>query len=111
MSLPARQQRALDQIEKIFQARDPRLTSLFAMFAGLTSQEAMPTFEQVTGRLSRVLQPIVLLPMVVVIIVTSIVLGSLAPGPHCNTQQAARGIALGQPAAKSTGGCPSGPRP
>jgi hypothetical protein len=107
MSLPTRQQRALDKIEKTFQARDPRLTSLFATFGRLTSQEAMPAFEQITSRLTRYLQPVLLIPMVAVIMVTSIVLGSLAPGPRCSTLQAARGIAHGQAGAKSAGGCPS----
>jgi Protein of unknown function (DUF3040) len=107
MSLPTRQQRALDQIEKTFQARDPRLTSLFATFGRLTSQEAMPAFEEITSRLSRILQPVLLIPMVAVIMVTSIVLGSLAPGPRCSTTQAARGIAHGQLVPRSTGGCPS----
>jgi hypothetical protein len=106
MSLPSRQQRALDKIEKTLQARDPRLTSLFATFGRLTSQEAMPAFEQITSRLTRYLQPVLLIPMVAVIMVTSIVLGSLAPGPRCSTWQAARGIAHGQAGPKSAGGCP-----
>jgi hypothetical protein len=105
MSLPTRQQRALDKIEKTFQARDPRLTSLFATFGRLTAQDAMPAFEQITSRLTRYLQPVLLIPMVAVIMVTSIVLGSLAPGPRCSTFQATRGIAHGKFGPKTTGGC------
>ena len=107
MSLPGRQQRALDEIEKSLESRDPRLTSLFAVFGRLVAQEAMPTLEELTGRLSRLLRPVLLVPMAAVIMVMSIVLGSLAPGPRCSTLQAARGIAHGQASLRSAGGCPA----
>ena len=51
MSLPARQQRALDRIEKTLLADDPRFGSLFAIFTRLTWHEAMPGIELVkSGR-------------------------------------------------------------
>jgi hypothetical protein len=53
MSLPARQQLALDQIERVLQAADPRLKSMFASFARLASPEAMPATEALSDRPSR----------------------------------------------------------
>ena len=91
MSLPARQQRVLDQIETILQARDPALTSMFATFARLTAQEAMPKIEELKGWLSRLLQPVMLIPLLAVVIVSSIVVGSFVPGPHCGSVATARG--------------------
>ena len=108
MSLPTRQQRVLDQIEKTFQARDPWLTSLFATFARLTSHEAMPTWETITGRISRLLRPVVVVPLLLVILAGAVVAGSFIPGPHCSTAQASRGIAHGRASAKSAGGCAGG---
>jgi Protein of unknown function (DUF3040) len=49
MSLPARQQRALNQIEKTL-TEDPHLRPLFANFARLVGHEAMPATERVTPR-------------------------------------------------------------
>jgi hypothetical protein len=92
MSLPARQQRVLDQIEVILQARDPRLTSLFASFARLTSHEAMPKVEELKGWVvhllqlkRRLIQPVMLIPVVVVAIVGSVVLGSFVPSSRCTS--------------------------
>lgn len=45
MSLPACQQRALDKIESTLQAREPRLASMFAIFARLARDEAVPRTE------------------------------------------------------------------
>ena len=53
MSLPARQRRALNKIEKTLLADDLCFRSLFAIFTRLTSPEAMPRIEQAqvqTGR-------------------------------------------------------------
>ncbi len=93
MSLPARQQRVLDQIEMFLQARDPALSSLFATFGRLTAHEAMPKLEELKGWLSRLLQPVMLIPLLVVVIVSSVVAGSFVPGPRCGTGPAARGTA------------------
>jgi hypothetical protein len=56
MSLPACQQRALDQIEKALMSGDPRLGSLFAIFSRLTRHEAIPGTEQVKPRKWQALQ-------------------------------------------------------
>jgi len=113
MSLPARQQRVLDQIEVILQARDPRLTSLFATFARLTAHEAMPRIEELKGWLARLpqlrrrlLQPVMLIPVVAVLIVGSVVLGSFVPSPRCTATPASRGA--GYVVAGKSGVCSSG---
>ncbi|HKA98483.1 MAG TPA: hypothetical protein VKD66_19635 [Streptosporangiaceae bacterium] len=50
MSLPARQQRKLREIEGGLTGSDPRLRSLFGIFTRLTTGEAMPWFEEVPAR-------------------------------------------------------------
>jgi hypothetical protein len=50
MSLPARQQRKLKEIEGGLTGSDPRLRSLFGIFTRLTTGEAMPWFEAVPTR-------------------------------------------------------------
>jgi hypothetical protein len=50
MSLPARQQRKLREIEGGLTGSDPRLRSLFGIFTRLTTGEAMPWFEAVPTR-------------------------------------------------------------
>ena len=54
MSLPTRQQRALDRIEKALAHDHPSLGPLFAIFSTLVDQEAMPATERVTTRRRRV---------------------------------------------------------
>ncbi len=54
MSLPARQQRTLDRIERKLAASDPRLLALFAIFTRLTLDEDMPQLEEVKARLARI---------------------------------------------------------
>lgn len=121
MSLPVRQQRVLDQIEVILQARDPHLTSLFAIFARLTSHDEMPKIEQLKGHLARLpplkgrlvwlFQPVMLIPVVVIVIVSSVVFGSLLPSTRCSTGRAARGnayVVAGKQGMQSGGGGPDG---
>jgi len=50
MSLPTGQQRILERIEGRLAESDPRLVSLFTIFARLTLTEKMPWFEQVRAR-------------------------------------------------------------
>ena len=50
MSLPTGQQRVLERIEGRLAESDPRLVSLFTIFARLTLTEKMPWFEQVRAR-------------------------------------------------------------
>jgi hypothetical protein len=53
MSLPARQQHALEEIELRLLADDARLKSMFATFTRLTAPEAMPGTEAISVRLPR----------------------------------------------------------
>ena len=46
MGLPTCQQRALDVIESTLQRREPRLASMFSMFARLTTNEIPPRTER-----------------------------------------------------------------
>jgi hypothetical protein len=60
MSLPARQQRALDRIDRRLAVDDPRLESLFATFTRLTLDEPLPATERVSARLKRLLPSMVI---------------------------------------------------
>jgi hypothetical protein len=55
MSLPARQQRALDGIAESLRMSEPRLAAMFAVFSRLTRNELPPRGEQLpdTGVLTR----------------------------------------------------------
>jgi hypothetical protein len=53
VSLPARQQRTLDRIERRLTASDPLLHSWFTIFTRLTRDEDMPRIEEVRARLTR----------------------------------------------------------
>ena len=54
MSLPARQQRMLNRIDRMLRDSDPRLVALFTIFTRLTWDEEIPRIEQVRARLSRI---------------------------------------------------------
>ena len=51
----------------------------------------MPKVEELKGWLSRLLQPVMLIPLLAIVIVSSIVAGSFVPGPRCGTVPDARG--------------------
>ena len=50
MSLPARQQRVLDRIERSLHVCEPHLKSMFAVFTKLTGDEEMPRLEELQPR-------------------------------------------------------------
>jgi hypothetical protein len=52
MCLPACQQRVLDGMEAVLQAREPRLASMFAIFTRLAGDEATPRWEGLNARSS-----------------------------------------------------------
>lgn len=117
MSLPTRQQRTLDQIEKAFQARDPRIAALFAMFARLTRHEAMPALETLGNQASRFLRPVVLVPLLVLVLAGTVAGASFLPGARCPAQaghvthsQAGPRAALSCPGNAGTGAAPIGHR-
>lgn len=104
MSLPTRQQRVLDQIEKTFQARDPGIAALFAMFARLTSQEAMPALETLSDQVSRFLRPVVLVPVMLLVLIGTVAGATALPGPHCPAQRGAH-LTRTQASARPALGC------
>jgi hypothetical protein len=92
MSLPRRQQRALNRIEKTLLAGDPRLGSLFAIFARLTWHDVMPRIEQVRPRLRLSLQRSAATAIALIAVLGVLVLSSLLPGrPTCNNSPAVPG--------------------
>jgi Protein of unknown function (DUF3040) len=80
MSLPGRQQRALDRIEQTLVTEDPGLGLRFAFFARLTRHEAMPGIEQVPRRLQRALRRAIILPLVAVSLLALLAASGLIPG-------------------------------
>jgi hypothetical protein len=88
MSLPASEQRALNRIEETLQAGDPRLRSLFMMFTRLTRHEAMPSTEQVNGRLRTSLLRTIAIPIALAAILSGLILSSSASGRNACVIQA-----------------------
>lgn len=87
MSLPMRQRRALNRIEKTLLAGDPGLGSLFAIFARLTWHDVMPRMEQVEPRLRLPLKRSVAIAIALIAVLGVLVLGPLLPGrPMCGAQ-------------------------
>jgi hypothetical protein len=76
MSLPARQQRALDAIESALEARDPRLTALFTIFTRLIRGQEPTGAERLSRR--GLLFP--LLPVAVVMVLLTGLMITLATG-------------------------------
>ncbi len=81
MSLPARQQLILDQIEKALQAADPGLKSMFAAFGRLAPREARPATEAIPVRRARRTKMISIIMMISVL--GLIMLGFLATSKAC----------------------------
>lgn len=79
MSLTARQQQALDRIERTLQAADPRLTSMFAAFARLAP--AGPAAEAVRGKRGR--RTVMTLIVVISLLGGVLALGAVATGRAC----------------------------
>jgi ferric-dicitrate binding protein FerR (iron transport regulator) len=83
MSLPPRQQAVLDQIERVLQAADPQLKSMFAAFARLAPAEAAPATEAITRRSARqrmVLVSVVLLSVLSLVTVFMVATSRACPG-------------------------------
>jgi hypothetical protein len=80
MSLPACQQRALDHLEGALRASEPKLTSMYAIFAQLNAGEPIGT-EQLARKRLRWFQPgtamyaIVLIPVMFAAIIIGALLG------------------------------------
>lgn len=83
MSLPARQQRMLDGIEKILQASEPKMAAMFAIFTRLTAAEGPASTERVRSRRLMSgpgLGAFVLLPLALSMLITGLLLGGPARG-------------------------------
>ena len=85
MPLPAGQQRVLDAIEKSLQASEPRLTSLFAMFARLTRGEPPVRAERLPGRprwyrSAAQMRAFVLIPVMAALTISGVLLGVTTRG-------------------------------
>ncbi|HEX9355284.1 MAG TPA: DUF3040 domain-containing protein [Streptosporangiaceae bacterium] len=82
MSLPARQQQTLDQIEQVLQATDPRLKSMFAAFARLAPRDAAPATEVITHRSARrtVLICVMVLSLLGVLMLSILATKDVCPG-------------------------------
>jgi hypothetical protein len=73
VSLPARQQRALDLIGKTLAADDPALESIFGIFTRLTLDEPMPVTERVSARLKRLLRPAMVIPIALIAVLSMLI--------------------------------------
>ena len=80
MSLPARQQQTLDQIERQFAAAEPQLMAMFAAFTRVARAEAMPAREVISARLPRLL----LIGVMALTVVGAVLLGTLVGSPRCS---------------------------
>jgi len=96
MSLPARQQHALDQIESQFEAAEPQLTAMFAAFTRVARAEAMPAREEIGRRVPQVVAVCVMALAVAGVVL----LGTLVGSPRC--QRALSGARMAHVAAVST---------
>jgi hypothetical protein len=93
MSLPARQQQTLDQIETQFEAAEPQLTAMFAAFTRVARAEAMPGREEIGRRLPHV----VLVCVMALAVVGAVLLATLVGSPRC--QRALSGARMAHVAA------------
>jgi hypothetical protein len=98
MSLPRRQQRDLDQIERALHAADPGLRSLFASFTSLTSPNttaawrAGPAVESLSVRPS--IRTLVVCVMVLVCLLGALIVGGVhTTGDDCQALSADAAVA------------------
>ncbi len=105
MSLPASQQRALDQIEKTLLAGDPRFGALFAIFTRLTWHEVIPQIELVKPGRWQSLWPFAAIALMLATVASLLILSLLAPSqPMCATSPVpGQGLSSGQAAGCTPG--------
>jgi hypothetical protein len=110
MSLPARQQRVITEIDSALRASEPHLASMYAMFARLNQQEPV-TAEPLAGTRRRWRTPadamlaVVLLPVMSVLIILGVLVGGGRSTGSCDV-----GYSGGIPAA-SRAACPAVSKP
>ncbi len=93
MTLPARQQRALNAIDEVLRRADPPLASMFGVFTELTAQDGMPAVETLPpgrwwhasarwpgqrGRVANRLGPLVILPLLLMATLSLLIFGIAA---------------------------------
>jgi hypothetical protein len=93
MSLPPRQQAVLDQIERVLQAADPQLRSMFAAFARLAPAGSLPAAEAITRR--SVPRTMVLVSVVVVSVLSLAMVFVVATSRACPGLSSDQVIATG----------------
>lgn len=103
MCLPARQQRALDDIESALEARYPHLTAMFAMFTRLSRGEELTSAEWLPRRGTARVRPslLLLLPAAAVLAFLAGLLIAVAMGGVAACATTARPV----PASRFAGGC------
>ena len=113
MSLPAGQQRVLNRIEAALQASEPRLTSMYGMFARLSAGEAV-THEKVAAwrlrwlRSGSAIYAVVLIP----VMFAAVIIGSLLGGNARGATTCDVGYSVGGgPPQTGRASCPPGARP
>jgi hypothetical protein len=103
MSLPRRQQRILNQIERALQAADPALKSMFSSFGHSHARaraKAGPSVEAIAGRPSR--RTVAIFMMVVVCLLGVLVVGIRSTSDDCPGLSSDQVVA---PAAARYAGC------
>ena len=104
MSLPASQQRVLDRIEETLKKREPRLASMFAIFARLNINERLPRIEALEAvpwwsahRYGKRLpvRAVLFLTLAVGLIVSAVFLGMSQSPANCQTPVASHGALIG----------------
>jgi hypothetical protein len=98
MSLPGREQRALERIEHRLAGEDPVLGSRFAFFTMLTQDEAMPPAEQLRCGRQRARRRTVLLPLLAIGLAALLIATGLIPSRQaCPVDPNAAASALSSP--------------
>jgi len=97
MSLPVRQQRALDGIEGVLKASEPRMAAMFAIFTRLTQDDGPAITERLARSRTRVsagLRAFVLIPVVFAMLITGAVISGNGHGASgCGARLAGYGPA------------------
>jgi hypothetical protein len=104
MGLPASQQRILDRIEEALKKREPRLTSMFAIFNRLNIHERLPWMEALAPvpwwspkryHPSARIRAFVLLTLAAGLVVSAVFVGMSQSRGGCNTPIMLRGPLIG----------------
>ena len=105
MGLPASQERLLDRIEETLKEREPRLASLFAMFARLNINERLPRTEALAAApwwsprrygTRLLVRALLLLWLAAVLTASGVFLGTSRVPVSCQAAVAAHGVLMVQ---------------